>query len=151
MNIFVVSPEPWKCANYLDDKRVIKMVLETAQLLATAVNVSGGKATYKTTHLNHPCSIWVRSSRANYKWTLALFQELLREYENRYGKIHKCRDYLLEFHEGQFLISEGELTPFVNCTPFKDEPNVFVAYKMCLDDKWKNDKRKPTWHKREAM
>jgi hypothetical protein len=121
------------------------MVLETAQLLATAINVSGGKASYRTTHVNHPCSIWVRQSKGNYQWTLQLFKELLQEYENRYGRIHKCRDYMLEFCSGVDLMPEGEMTPFVNCTPFKDEADVFVAYKACLQEKWKNDKRKPTW------
>ena len=74
MNIFVTHLDPVKCAQNLDDKRVIKMILESAQMLSTSINVSGGKGPYKTTHVNHPCSVWVRSSNANYYWLLNHFQ-----------------------------------------------------------------------------
>lgn len=43
---------------------------------------------YKKTHVNHPSSIWTRSSKANYKWLLKLFMCLSGEYTLRYGKIH---------------------------------------------------------------
>lgn len=145
MNIFVVHSSPQKCANYLDDKRVVKMVLETAQLLATSINLSGGNAFYKTTHKNHPCSIWVRQSRGNYLWTLELFKELCKEYTKRYGKIHACHKYTNEFIIGMSLIPEGKILPFVNCTPFKNETDVFEAYKKYLNEKWNKDKRKPRW------
>ncbi len=39
MNIFVSDENPEKAAKNLDDKRVIKMILESTQLLCTAVNI----------------------------------------------------------------------------------------------------------------
>lgn len=146
MNIFVTDPDPYVCANVLDDKRVVKMVLETAQLLSTAIHACGGVGPYKVTHLNHPCSIWTRQSRANYDWLLQHFDALLMEYTDRYGKIHKCSAFQREFIDKAELIPEGPLSSFVNCTNFKDEPDVFAAYWFALKFKWDNDKRAPSWH-----
>lgn len=145
MNIFATSNDPEYCAKYLDNKRVVKMVLETCQLLSTAMNICGGIGPYKTTHINHPCSIWVRKSKGNYRWTLEHFEALLKEYTARYGKIHKCTQYIKQFTEGINLIPDGEFTEHTNCTNFKDISDVHLAYQECLKYKWANDIRKPEW------
>lgn len=41
---------PHRRALSLDDRRLIKMVLETAQLLSTAISELGGVGPYKLTH-----------------------------------------------------------------------------------------------------
>jgi hypothetical protein len=66
------------------------MILESAQLLCTAVNIrAGGQVSpYKTTHVNHPCSIWVRETRENALFLYDLMRELNKEYYFRYGKQH---------------------------------------------------------------
>jgi hypothetical protein len=144
MNIFVTDLDPVACAQALDDKRVIKMILESAQMLSTAINVLGGKGPYKTTHANHPCSVWARTSNANYYWLLNHFQALCDEYSSRYGKIHKCNDYYPEFSLGASLVPVGDLTPFANCTPHKDLETL-TAYRLTMKEKWASDKRAPTW------
>lgn len=121
MNIFATSKSAIRCAEVLDDKRVVKMVLETSQLLATSINLCGGKATYKSTHVNHPCAIWARTSKSNYEWLLSHFDALLLEYHKRFGKVHKCDDYYNEFVSGLTLIPDGPLTDHPNCTIFKEE------------------------------
>ncbi len=148
MNIFVTNPDPIKSAEYLDDKRVIKMILESAQLMCTAARSFGIEAVYRSTHLNHPCSIWVRTSRENYAWLLEHFKALCNEYTKRYGKVHKCMEYLPLFEQYQQVIPSDKLTPFVNCTNFKHIDDVCAAYKLCLDEKWKNDKKTPTFFKK---
>ena len=46
---------------------------------------------YAATHVNHPCSIWTRKSKANYMWLYELWTFLLDQYSVRYnGKIHAC-------------------------------------------------------------
>ena len=84
MNIFFVYLSAKRAARSLCDKHVIKLSLETAQLLSTAMhimsNVEGSvsdsqfneniKFIYKMTHKNHPCAIWVRHSQENFKWTI---------------------------------------------------------------------------------
>lgn len=147
MNIFATSKSAIQSAEYLDDKRVVKMVLETAQLLATSINLCGGKATYKSTHINHPCSIWARTSKSNYIWLMMHFNALLAEYSKRFSKTHKCAQYFDEFMEGSKLIPEGSLTEHPNCTIFKDEKDVYKAYRMYMEHKWKNDKITPRWFK----
>lgn len=114
MNIFVLSANEIACAQYHSDKHVVKMIVETAQLLSTAHRVLDGtmrvetsatgrkvkrwshplpemdKVLYLASHINHPCAIWVRENVHNYMWTFRLFRELMNEYTVRYGKTHKC-------------------------------------------------------------
>jgi hypothetical protein len=108
------------CAQYHNDRHLIKMILETAQLLSTAHRVLDGVETveqkyvdgslparwrnvkrwklsdnrenllYSATHINHPSAVWVRQSVANYMWLSNLLVELCKEYTYRYGKVHKC-------------------------------------------------------------
>lgn len=145
MNIFAVSPDPVECAKALDNKRLVKMVLETCQLLSTAMNVTGGSGPYKTTHVNHPCSVWVRESSGNYNWTYQHFDALLTEYTRRYGRVHKCEQYTIQLINGLCQIPVGPLTTHPNCTTFKHVEDVHEAYRLYMDEKWKNDKREPKW------
>lgn len=111
MNIFYLDHDVRKCAEYHNDKHVVKMILEYAQLLSTAhrlldgtlcigTSVSGRKKTsytlpdnrndllYSATHINHPSAKWCRESVENYKWLYNLFCALCDEYTYRYGKVH---------------------------------------------------------------
>ena len=68
MNIFVTNDCPIISAQALDNKRVVKMVLETAQLLSTAIFINSNVAydnIYKATHIKHPCTIWAASTIGN--------------------------------------------------------------------------------------
>ncbi len=93
MNIFVLHKNPKISAIYHNDKHVIKMCLETAQLLCTVLRTKGydEEWMYKSTHLNHPCTIWARENEINFNWLCKLGLELCNEYKYRYGKIHKCQ------------------------------------------------------------
>jgi len=123
MNIFVLDKTHDGCVRYLVDKHVVKMPLETAQLLCTAHRELDGDGVvdtriYKSTHKNHPCALWVRETFANYLWTYILFTCLCKEYEYRYGKTHLCWSKL-----GHILsspptnIPHGPQTPFALCMP----------------------------------
>jgi hypothetical protein len=115
MNIFYLDKDPEIAAQYHCDKHVVKMILESAQLLSTAHRVLdgvlvGGKSKtgrnvkrwslnnefdsvyYSASHVNHPSAVWVRTSPYHYNWLHNLFGHLLTEYTFRYGKIHKCYD-----------------------------------------------------------
>jgi hypothetical protein len=117
MNIFYLDKDPKLAAQYHCDKHVVKMILESAQLLCTAHRVLDGvegvklssnnrrikiwtlndwreDELYKTAHYNHPCAVWVRKSVHNYKWLTELGDALLREYAQRYAKGHGCIDVL---------------------------------------------------------
>jgi hypothetical protein len=92
MNIFYLHPDPKIAAQMQCDKHVVKMILETAQILSTAHRELDGDnvpdTLYKATHKNHPCSKWVRTSAANYAWAYRHFVALCDEYTHRYGKVH---------------------------------------------------------------
>lgn len=154
MNIFYTSSCPKKCAQYLDDKRVIKMVLETAQILSIALRTSGykGSQAYKVTHKNHPSCIWTRSSRENYKWLLDHFKALSSEFVRRRGKTHKSMELTEIFEQNLNYIIPGSFTVPPNCAgndklgiSFKSIKNTTLAYKLYLDKRWENDKLRPKW------
>jgi hypothetical protein len=101
MNIFFLDWDVKKCAKYHCDKHVVKMVLETAQLLCGAHHAADqvtdqvtDQVPYKLSHKNHPCSIWVRQSLSNYLYLCELGLELCNEYTYRYGKRHKSQDVI---------------------------------------------------------
>lgn len=153
MNIFVTSPDPVICAANLDDKRVVKMTLETCQMLSTAVTERGGEGWYKPTHANHPCSIWVRENWQNYSWTLIHFEALIHEYERRYERVHKCIDYLGIARRSIGLMPGDPMTqqtPFADCScvdPEYQPDSIFARYRECLRLKFEADKRPPTWYR----
>lgn len=98
MNIFFLSYNVHKAAVYHCDKHIVKMILETAQLLSGCFRLQYPEEehVYKLTHKNHPMSIWVRSSFKNFEWALQLGFCLCEEYTNRYHKVHKSKR-ILEF------------------------------------------------------
>ena len=129
MNIFVLHKNPRKAARMLCDQHVVKMILESAQMLSTAHWETGGKAPYKATHKNHPCSIWVRTSQGNYKWLTKHADELCKEYTRRYNKTHKTQEVVEWCKDNQPNIKQKSRTPFAQAMPekFKHE-NAVKAY-----------------------
>ena len=93
MNIFYLSECPVESAQSQCDKHVVKMILESAQMLCTAHHACPTDAQrpekfYKQAHLNHPSTIWVRTTTENYEWMVIHALALCEEYTHRYGKIH---------------------------------------------------------------
>ena len=90
MNIFILDYNVEECAKAHCDKHVSKMILESAQLLCTAINVLAGEQVtpYKTTHTNHPCAKWARESNSNAIYLYELMSQLNQEYYFRYGRQH---------------------------------------------------------------
>ena len=92
MNIFHLHKNPEICASYHCDKHVVKMILETGQMLSTAYQRHCGidEQLYKPTYPHHPMTIWVGDSLGNYMWSIDLLGHLLNQYRHRYhNKIHK--------------------------------------------------------------
>lgn len=149
MNIFATSDVVAECAIMLDDKRLNKMTIETAQMLSTAVRARGGYTQYKPTHAGHPCTQWAAANQANYKWLLGLFRELLAEYSYRYGRTHGCTKVLNELAHQTHLLPDGAIQPHPNCSLFKKAASVHVAYRATMVYKWGNLDKNPKWTKRE--
>ena len=103
MNIFYLDKCPDKAARLQYNKHVVKMILESAQMLCTAHHCFGSvwqkeNVPYKQAHLNHPSTVWTRRSKATYMWLYRHMISLGDEYTKRYGKKHlsinKCAEFL---------------------------------------------------------
>lgn len=118
MNIFVLDKDPKICAEYHCDKHVVKMILETAQILSTAyregafpgVNVQNA---YRATHVNHPVVKWAMNLE-NAFWLSRLGIALSNEFTFRTGNTHLSSYVIHPFHD--FLSTCREITPkFIYC------------------------------------
>lgn len=136
MNIFYIHPDPYVAAQQMVDRHVVKMILESAQLLSTAHRLLDGReyadktaagrsarrwllsdvrenVLYKATHMQHPSNVWVRQSSENYNWLYNHFLGLMNEYTFRYGKQHLCErnDISLMLMDAPTNIRVGVFTP----------------------------------------
>jgi hypothetical protein len=91
MNIFVLDTDISKCAEYHSDKHVIKMILESTQMLCTVLNHHGFVTPYKSTHPAHPCTLWTGVSLGNWLWLRALALQLNAEYRYRFDRTRDHR------------------------------------------------------------
>ena len=142
-----------QCAEQHCDKHVVKMILEYAQLLSTAHRIHDeNPKVYKKAFINHPSTIWARSSSANYKWLSMLFFYLCQEYTHRYGKVHYTDSLLRELlRTPPVNIEEKGLTEIPQAMPddVKGDDsilayrNYYIKYKKDFA-KWTN-RETPTW------
>ncbi|MFT5879454.1 MAG: hypothetical protein ACI86X_000558 [Moritella sp.] len=147
MNIFVLDNDIKICAQYHCDQHVVKMILESVQILCTTLNKKGFVTPYKSTHSNHPSVLWVEASYDNFLWLRDLTLELNEEYKYRYDKHsdHKSIAVLTEISKYSF-VSMG-LTTFPQAMPdrYKVANDAILAYRnFYLGDKVKFAK----WTKR---
>ena len=97
VNIFFLDWDVEKNAQYHCDKHVVKMILETAQLLCGVHHMTTPdtpNVPYKLSHKNHPCAIWARESLTNYLLLCELGLELCYEYTHRYERKHKSQEVI---------------------------------------------------------
>ena len=122
MNIFVLDEDPKISAQMMCNKHVVKMILESGQMLCTAHWLSwldgengrplltdfkrvkdaqawlfrcvpeGAQPPWKMSHIHHPCTKWTCETMGNYVWLLEHMRGLLNEYTKRYGKMHKSEE-----------------------------------------------------------
>tara|TARA_X000001036_G_scaffold324941_1_gene303516 strand:+ start:713 stop:1165 length:453 start_codon:yes stop_codon:yes gene_type:complete len=141
MNIFVLDKNPHVAAMYACDRHVVKMILESAQMLCSVQ--PEGTAPYKRAFYNHPCTKWVRASSANYDWLIEHALALCAEYSRRYGKVHKSEKVIDWCDANRPELPDVGLTPFAQAMPedYKNKDAV-EAYRTY----YRNDKRRfATW------
>ena len=150
MNIFVLDESPVVSAQHACDKHVVKMILESAQMLC-AVHPEG-TAPYKRSFYNHPCTKWVRESARNYEWLLLHAYALCDEYTRRYGKVHKTEEVIEWCDNNRPELPNIGLTKQPTCMPdyCKTESVVESYRKYYINEKakfakWK-DGNVPEWY-----
>lgn len=119
MNIFILDRDIEKCARAHCDQHVVKMILESAQILCTALNRKGIKTPYRSTHVKHPCVIWAGESFDNFRWLMSLARALNAEYRYRYKKTvdHKSMGVIKALGGARF--PRRGITPFAQAMPEK--------------------------------
>ena len=118
MNIFVLHEDPVEAALAHCDTHVVKMILETTQMLCTVQVLAGTPIDggYRPTHQNHPCTRWIRESVGNYEWAARLLTALHAVYTHRFCKEHASKRLLATLVMAPVGI-RVERTPFVFAGP----------------------------------
>lgn len=175
MNIFALDKNPKLCAQYHNNKHLVKMLVESVQLLSSAYYTLGQfgpvllmskerldsfpreSGFYKLTHRNHPSAIWTRSTIQNWKWLLELTKELAIEYTFRYGKNHSVESILEWMESNKPNLPDTMLEDFSLAMPEQYHPintkindTVFSYRLYYLFDKphladW-GSRGEPKWH-----
>jgi hypothetical protein len=151
MNIFILHPDPSLAAQMQCDKHLVKMVLETAQLLCSVY--PPGVAPYKRTHYNHPCAKWARETQSNFRWLLKHGYALCGEYTRRYQKYHKTGHVITWVSEHMPELPNGGITPFAQAMPdqYKNPHDPVAAYRAYYRGEkakfatWKYPASVPEW------
>lgn len=157
MNIFATSDCPVESARALDDKRVVKMSLESAQMASTVLRFHCGvldQRIYRSTHVRHPCVLWAAEHGGNFRWLCEHGLALLDEADWRWGaKDRKCRPILLRCLEYADFMPKGVVCEFQNSArlsedvmDFTDVSPVTEAYRQYLSAKWRSSE--PTFTRR---
>ena len=149
MNIFILDEDIEQCARYHCDQHVNKMVLESAQMLCTALNKKGISTPYRSTHINHPCVLWIESSFDNFEWLKELALALNREGRFRYKreKDHASISVIRQLETHKY-VREG-LLPFAQAMPdqYKNIDDPVSAYRsFYIGEK----SQFATWREREV-
>jgi len=176
INLFVLDKDPVKAAQLQCDKHIVKMIVESAQMLSTAHRILDGveemrpsksgkrmvkywrhrnsnleNVLYRVAHQNHPCTIWTMRSNNNYNWHYVHFVALCDEYKYRYGKTHLTDTKLREvLSTPPTNIDVGYLTQ--QPLAMKSNPecmfeDVVKSYRAYYQTK--QDRFKMVWTKRE--
>ena len=85
MNIFYLDESIDCCAQAHFDCHVVKMILESAQILCTVCIQYNMNAPYRATHQKHPCTLWAGQALDNWLWLKKLGLALNQEYQFRFG------------------------------------------------------------------
>ena len=151
MNIFVLHDDPVVAAQMMCDKHVVKMILESNQMLCTVARKQGFDAPYRTAHPKHPCTLWAGESYENWQWLVKHSRALCEEYTRRYGRIHKSQAVTEWAENLNINLPTIGQTPFRLAMPneFKTEDpvesyrNYYIGAKARIA-KWKNG-NVPNW------
>ena len=159
MNIFVTDRCPIQSARNLPDKHIVKMPLETCQMLSIIYSdwyYGVGKlyksdgTPYRTAHgafRKHPCTQWAAANQYNLAWLIRHGYALCHEYNLRYGKVHTCLDVISQaeriYHKSfdNLLLSDAsrKVTSFTRAMPesikFDTSIDTITAYKQYLNTK----------------
>ena len=120
MNRFIIEFNVEEIAKSLCDQHIVKMPLEEAQMLCTALwhhapEYAEECDLYKPVHQKHPCTLWAMQTRGNFQYAFNLYDAMLLEYTHRYGKVHGASKHRFALGNALKFIPEGWQTPHPQC------------------------------------
>ena len=161
MNRFIIDHDPQDIARSLCDQHIVKMPLEEAQMLCTALRHHAPEYAeennlYKAVHQRHPCTLWAMETRDNYAFAFRLYEAMLIEYTHRYGKYHGAGKHLHKIQDGFKYIPSGMITPHPQCFSGHDDLKTderwpIKAYRAFYQRgkmdfaRWNKNRPMPTW------
>jgi hypothetical protein len=174
VNIFVLDNDPVKAARDMCNKHVVKMIVESAQILSTVRRLKFSEhfnipdepsffpKLYKATHIHHPAVKWVAESVHNTEWLYKHLFALEEQYRLRYHKFHKTSNVIEELEQVKLAIwgesivtASGDWhlhTPFVQCMPEEYRSidpiasyRAFYIAKKAKFAKWAPRSEPPRW------
>lgn len=170
MNIFAVDECPATAAVMLCDKHVVKMIVESTQMLGSALRRHGALDgdmpltksghPYKGGYPHHPCTRWAGDTRSNFVWLADHALAMCVEYTRRYGKVHYAHhNQIIPMLDHVLWIPDGPLTPFAQAMPdeFRDDDDPVWAYRVYYaTDKahfarWERGTPAPEWFQELAV
>lgn len=129
MNIFVLSRNPVEAAQMMKRGHLIKMPLESAQMLCTALWSKNISAPYKPAYPKHPCNLWVQKSNENFEWLVKHSLELCRLYTLVYEKQHASETVINEC-KNLLPFNNDRITPYAQAMPEKyKHTDSVIAYR----------------------
>ena len=158
MNIFVTDSCPIQSARNLPDKHIVKMPLETCQMLSIIYSdwyYGVGKlyksdgTPYRTAHgafRKHPCTQWAAANQYNLAWLIQHGLALCTEYNLRYDKVHTCERVIHQAEsiyrrcfDDDFSQASRKVADFTRAMPeylkFDTTIDTITAYKRYLNTK----------------
>ena len=149
MNIFILDESPILAAQWQHDRHVVKMILESAQMLSCAFQTEYTGFTmpdgslprfYKLTHQNHPCNLWLRESFNNVIWLQFHFDALIAEYHKRFRKIHACDAMRWDF--GNVVAHQLGFKRWIDCKRSGkafERASAHTPFPLAMPDSYKSD------------
>ena len=137
MNLFILSLDPAKTAEYMMDKHIAKIILEAVQMLCTthrllAAGAAVDPCVYKIAHKNHPVTIWCRAAQANFIWTLDLIDAMHAEWKYRYG--HPAHKQHKSYIVAQYL---RQNIPPASAFERVSVPGIMTPFALAMPDEFK--------------
>ena len=127
MNIFGIDTDTTSCATYHTDRHIVKMPLETAQMVSFVYyhkdlwdgEVPNLLMNFSAGHDKHPCSLWLRENLVNFLWTCEFGIKLIEEYRFRYDsqKHERCKMIFEWSLDNLPNLPVAEFTPFAKAMP----------------------------------
>lgn len=156
MNVFMPCNSIEESVRALDDKRLIKQILECKQIIVASARVAKGEE--KVGYANHPVVKHYREDDFGTAFLLNYGKAACEEYNERFGKPHESDVFFSWWQVVFFTMLYKDIPRLIyaegsknspDCIRETDNEKVFELFKQKLIKKWDNDKYPPKWTNRE--